>query len=1083
MHLLGAPHIECDGTDVAERLPAKAQALLYYLAMTGRTHTRAALAGLLWGERSEVEARSNLRKAIQQLRRHFVAYVAIDYHTAGMRSPDVYWVDAVEFAGATAEPGAGGTEQLQAALELYRADFLEGFYVRDAPAFETWMRGERERLHESMLQCLSLVAGRYAAAGELSRAIACMRRLLELEPWREEAHRQLMMWLAQSGQRNAALLQYEVCCRALAEELGVEPEEATRELHARLLRTDASPQAIQPPTTVVEYALVGRRLEWQAVRATWSSVAEAGAHMVCIGGEAGIGKTRLAEELLIDVQRQGHVTARARAYALEGRLAYAPLAEWLRTPPLQARLAIVDKVWLSEVARLLPELLIQYPDLPAPDPLTERWQQKRLFEALRYVFTAETRPLLLLLDDLQWCDAETLAFLQYLVETAPQVPLLVVGTVRSDEIPEDHALHQLRRALLRAERLTAIDMSFLSAEATTALAAEVREEALDSGAAARLYQATAGNPLFVVETVRAGGSSAQPTGEASLHTLAPTDPQLVVGLPPKVYAVIEGRLAQLSSTTRMLAQVAATIGRAFTLPLLAEASREREEVVVAGLDELWQRRIVREQGGGRYDFTHDRIRDVAYAVCSPVKREHLHRRVAQALEKLHADELDSVAGELGAHYQHAGAWEEAFAYFRRAAVVARQLYAHKEEADYLQKAIAAAQVMPSSRENAAVQIELWLQLGLAQGRVHDWTNELVAAAWQKADELAMSSCQLPYRCQALELLSHVAGICGRWHKARAIHELSLTVARDTGDWQVFASQSAEYGTTLYHFGEFADALDTFERHPSFSAAPEPYAQAWLGNSVSPGICFFMTHSLWMLGFPDQALAYARELLACRHQIADFDSRCAGLTFAGMLYCFSRDTSTVQLLGEELAAFCIEYDYPWYAMTGHMLRGWALAQQGDVEHGLPSVRMGVEEEFRRGIRDLEPHNRSMLAETLARASEWEEALYEVTTALAYAEECGNRFWNAHLLKLQGDLLQALSFSADEVEACYQRAIDTARRQGAKTLELRATTSLARLWQGQGRLVEARQALLEIYGWFTEGFDTVDLLEAKALLDGL
>ncbi len=810
---------------------------------------------------------------------------------------------------------------------------------------------------------------------------------------------------------------------------------------------------------------------------------ESGAYMVCIGGEAGIGKTRLAEELLIEVQRQGHVTARARAYALEGRLAYAPLAEWLRTPPLQARLAIVDKVWLSELARLLPELLIAHPDLSAPEPLTERWQQKRLFEALRHAFTAETRPLLLLLDDLQWCDAETLAFLQYLVETATQAPLLVVGTVRSDEVPEDHALHQLRRALLRAERLTAIDLLFLSAEATTALAAEVSEEALDSGAATRLYQATAGNPLFVVETVRAGGSNAQPTGEASLHTGVPAGPQSVVGLPPKVYAVIEARLAQLSSTTRLLAQVAATIGRAFTLPLLAEASREHEEAVVAGLDELWQRRIVGEQGGGRYDFTHDRIRDVAYAMCSPVKREHLHRRVAQALEKLHADELDIIAGELGAHYQHAGAWGDAFAWYCRAAEVAKQLYAHNEEIDYLQKAIETIPRLPANSVTAATEIDLWLDLGFACGTVRDWGDISAITAWQKAADLAAQAGNVQYRCRVLAPLTVVCGMRGQWHQARALGELALSLAQQTDDSQLLAHEFAHYGTTLYHFGEFAQALAAFHRHSTFVSTPAELAYTWLGGSVDSRTFLFMTHSIWLLGFPDRALAYGRELVAVMPRQGDFGRRTAGLGFAGMFYSSLRAVSTAQMLGEELMAFCIENDYPWFAMWGRMLLGWALAQQGDVQQGLSLVRMGREDERQRGIRDLEPYNRSLFAETLARAGEWEEALDEVTTALTDAEQTGNCFWNAHLLKLQGDFLQALSFSAADVEACYQRAIITARGQGAKTLELRATTSLARLWQGHSKQVEARQVLGEIYSWFTEGFDTVDLLEAKALLDEL
>jgi tetratricopeptide (TPR) repeat protein len=457
--------------------------------------------------------------------------------------------------------------------------------------------------------------------------------------------------------------------------------------------------------------------------------------------------------------------------------------------------------------------------------------------------------------------------------------------------------------------------------------------------------------------------------------------------------------------------------------------------------------------------------------------------VAQALEKLHAADLSPIAGELAMHYQQASKWERAFEYYRRAAAVAQQLFAHREQVDYLQKAIAAAQALSSDGATTAAEIELWLELGSAQDLIHGWSSELAATAFQKADELAAQAGNVPYRCQALGALTMTAWNRGQWHKARELNELAGVLAQELGDENLVNDLSPGNGITLYHLGKFAKALATFRGHPAFSAEPVQLAHAWVNNKLTASMCLRIGKCLWSLGFPDQALAYCRQLLAVRSLQVDLLLRATGLVFAAIFYSFLRETQTVQMLAEELTAVSMEYDHPFFAMQGQMLRGWALAQRGDVEAGLPLVRMGIEDERRQSIRMYEPHSRALLAETLALAGEWEEAMDEVTEALAYAEECGNVFWNAHLLKLQGDYLQALSLPAAKAEACYRRAIAVAQRQGAKSLELRATTSLCRLWQQQGKQAEARQMLTEIYGWFTEGFTTVDLQEAKALLNEL
>lgn len=1093
--LFGSPEVRLDGQSVTGFRTSKAQALLYYLAVTGRPHTRATLAGLLWGDQPEDAARASLSKCLSNLRDLLGDAMLIERQSVTFNRAHPYDLDVDRFAtnvGSQLKPETLPT--VSAALDLYRGDFLEGFYAREAPDFEQWLLVQRAHYREAAINGLHALAGFYEQGGDLPNAITHTRRLLALEPWREEAHRQLMMLLARSGQRAAALAQFETCRRVLEEELAVEPTAETKQLYYDIrqnrLPAPALQAAVSVPTTVAlplstvaqselvqsqllaapEYPLVGRQSACQQLRELWPRTMQTGMQLVCITGEAGIGKTRLAEELLMAVQRQGHATVRTRSYALEGRLAYAPLADWLRSTPLQATLAKLDSLWRSEVARLLPELLIQDPTLPAPQPLTERWQQKQFFEALRHAFTLETRPLLLLLDDLQWCDAETLAWLQYLFDTAPQVPFLVVGTVRSDELDEEHALHKLRRLLLRAGKVTTLELTPLSAAETATLAAQVTTNALDNRTATQLYQATAGNPLFVIESVRV--TLSEGVGVKSAHI--PVHPQILTSLPPKVYAVIEARLAQLSPAARALAQVAATIGRTFTVELLVAASQQAEETVVRSLDELWQRRIVQEQGNALYDFSHDRIRDVAYAESSPVKRTRFHQRVAQALEQLHANNLDAVTGELAGHYQGAGMLAQAFDYFQQAAKVAKQLYAHSEEADYLQKALAIVQLLPPSSVSPALQSDLWSELGSAQVLIHDWSHELVATAWQKADEWAVQAGNPVQRCGTLSSLGTVARNRGEWRKAYELSELALSLAKEHGEPSLINGMSSSFASTLTYLGELSRAREYYQVD---SLLVHPTA-----NGPSIGVVINMAQCLWLLGFPDQALAWVHQVLAIKEEEIPFVNRFTRPCFAGILYAFLHDAPMVQRLGQELIDVSIRCDFPLFVSLGKILIGWATAQQGDIHKGLALLCEGLAGEGRNS-RMLEPFWGMLLVETLALAGEQDAAFDEATATLAYAEECGNRFCNAHLLKLKGDLLLARSASADEIEGWYQQAIATARQQGARSLELRATTSLCRLWQGLGKQEAARPLLAEIYGWFTEGFDTVDLKEAKALLDTL
>jgi hypothetical protein len=322
--------------------------------------------------------------------------------------------------------------------------------------------------------------------------------------------------------------------------------------------------------------------------------------------------------------------------------------------------------------------------------LTASWQRQRLFEALARALLTLNDPLLLFLDDLQWCDHDTLEWLHYLLRFAPQAPLLLVGTVRSAEVADDHPLSALLLALRRDGILTELSLGPLDAPETLALATAVAGQPLTPEQGADLYQETEGNPLFVVETVRAKGNdwsqASQPQATSATRQT----------LPPKVHAVLQARLAQLSPAARDLASLAATIGRAFSFAVLAQASAQDDDALVRTLDELWQRRIVRERGGDAYDFTHDKLREVAYTSLSAARRHLLHRAVAQALVAIASDQplstaqsaLDAVSGQIATHYELAGLYEAAIPYYQRAAAAAAHIYTNSEAIRYYRRTLA-----------------------------------------------------------------------------------------------------------------------------------------------------------------------------------------------------------------------------------------------------------------------------------------------------------------------------------------------------------------------------------------------------------
>jgi predicted ATPase/transcriptional regulator with XRE-family HTH domain len=851
------------------------------------------------------------------------------------------------------------------------------------------------------------------------------------------------------------------------------PERATPTAAPSVLATHTTPSIRDLPP------LVGRSAEWQTLQAVWAAARQGYAQLAVIIGEAGIGKTRLAEELLAQASQQGALTAQAHTYATAGRLTYAPLIAWLRTPALKQRLGQLRDADLTELARLMPELLSERVGLAPPNPMTESWQRLRLFEALMRAVLADQQPLLLMLDDLQWSDQETLDWLHFLLRYEPRARLLIIATVRIEEVGADHPLATLQSELRRSDQLTEIALGPLRPAETAALAEHIAGRSLSMQAAADLHIATEGNPLFVVETIRADlstgaraqGSAVEPLGDRPM--------------PSGVQAVIAHRLKQIAPAARDLLCLAAVIGRSFTFGVLARAAASDEDTLVRGLDELWQRRIVREQGSDAYDFSHDKLRAVAYAGLSAARRRVLHRRVAEALEAEHAADLDALSEQIAWHYERAGIADRSVEYYQRAAEVAQRVYANAEAIGHLTKGLEVLATLPASPERLQHELDLQTTLGHTLMVVKGYAAPEVQQVYGRARELCRQVEQTPQLFQVLWGLGYFYILRSQCRMAREVGEQLLSLAQRTQDPILLQQAHNVLAGASLHLGELSAAQAHLQQGLALYDRQQHRALVLrLGMDLGVFFLAYMVRPLWLLGYPDQAITQSQKALTMAQELAHPFSLTYALTFAALGHQFRREVQATHMRAEASCALAGEKGIAFFVAFGTGLRGWALAKQGQSDAGLLQMREGMAACRATGAEADRPYFLTLVAEAYGREGRYGEGLAMLEEALALVDQSEERYWEAEIHRLKGELLLARSAENQvEAESCLDKALDVARRQGAKSLELRAAMSLGRLWQRQGKRVTAHDLLAPIYGWFTEGFDTADLQEAKTLLAAL
>ena len=1029
--LLGQFQMSTGGRRIEGVHSARLESLVAYLLLhRDRPIARGLLAVTLWPDSSDAQALTNLRRELHLLRRALPepdALILIEHRTVQWRSDGPFGFDVAEFEAAVERGRRGDSAAFEEALRLYDGPLLPTCY-------DDWIGSHRERLNGLHLEASERLVADLEERREYRRAIQLQRQVIQLDPLRESAYQTLMRIAALAGDRSAGLQAYHAAVTNLHRELGVEPDAETRAAYQRLLALDSTSPADPAPTAVEPTAgsrrmigsanqpLVGRRGEWAAMVEAWTTVAHGPSKLLEIRGEAGIGKTRVLEELVGWCRAQGFSAAYTKSYAAEGALAYAPIADWLRSESIRGTLDQLEPIWQSELARVIPELLIEHRDLPKPAPMTESWQRKSLFEAIARAVRSASTPLLLVLDDAQWADGETLEWIHYLLREQTSSRILIAAGIRSDDERASRPLTALLIDLFEHDQLIEVDLPALSEQETGQLANQLLGSEAADGLAARIYEETEGHPLYVMELARGG--------LATLDQPRNLDPS-VSRLPPRILAAIASRLNQLSEEATEALEVAATIGRAFTFEVLEQSTELEEGGLVRALDELWQRQIIHEQKLNSYDFGHDRIRDAAYAGIGPRRRRLLHRRVAQALELLNATDLGAVSAQIAAHYEAAGLAPRAIEWFERAAEMARRVSANVEAVRYLTRAVGLIGQLPPSLERD--RDELRLQIALAPPTVasRGFATGDFAVAADRARMLAATVRDVRSEALALNGLTAAQIVHGEVRRSLVTGRASLELVDDYPELVTACEMS--YAGSMTTLGMHDEAIAHFER----AVGAYLPGRSTMAIGVEPG-AFAMSwesHALWLWGAPARAVERHQEAMELATSRGPHSLALANAYGAVLFYCLG-DEDEMAARAQAAIDLCEKYGFVYYREWGQILLAWhdrnrtGSKSVARIETALESLR-SIGAELRR------PQYLAILAETHLAAGDVDRANSILGAAVATANANEDVYWLPEIHRLIAEL-----GPESRREASLRVALDLARRHGSRSLALRVADSLVR-----------------------------------------
>ena len=833
--------------------------------------------------------------------------------------------------------------------------------------------------------------------------------------------------------------------------------------------------------------LIGREAELQSLEALWRRVTDGQGHVVVVSGEPGIGKSRLVKELTEHASTRHAWFTHLQCSPYYQHTAFYPLIDLLERVVLrferdespadkqsklegllvETGLPLADTVPLFSTLLSVP-LGAEYVSAEVP---AEQQKQQTMRAMLTIPFRrAETQPVMLIVEDLHWIDPSTLEYLTMLVDEIADAPILAVFSCRPD----------FSSPWIDHPNVTTIEVNRLPTGAAVELTHQVAQgKSLPSQVLDEVVGKTDGVPLFIEELTKMLLESGMLEERADHYAL--TGPLPPLAIPNTLQDSLMARLDRLAPV-KSLAQLGATLGREFSYALLHAVSPWDDAALQQGLDQLVASEFLYEDGAppqATYRFKHALIQDAAYQSLLKSTRQQHHQRIATTLESEFPETIQTQPELLAHHYTEAGLAAHAIPYWQTAARRALERAANREAANHAARGLELLGTLPETPELAERELSLQLTLGGASGFVTGPAS--VEHVYARACELARQVGGPEELFPALSGLAHSKMVLGHMQESRALSEEFLELARREDDPLILAVGHSMLAYAAWWQGDFVDVRDhsrqSLALYNSRQQGGVPYDQ---DHGIVSG--YLAALSTWMLGHPTQAIHAMDNTLAHARELDNPNSVGISLLFLAQLCQLRREPEPATKRAEEALAVAAEHGLPALELWCLLPRGWARAQLGDVAGGIADIRAGMDRRRAFGMGAVWPWFLALIAEAHGLIGQVQEGLTALDEALDWVQRNDERLYEAEVHRIRGELLLQKGVP-DEAETCFQQALTVARDQQARSWELRAATGMGRMWLQQNRIEEARALLTPVYDWFTEGFDTADLIEAKALLDQL